>query len=256
MEYFLLQKERGHSNPLNIILKGHQTIIGSDYFPILKQYPDVLTCHAEFDRRGNKYYVKSLHKSGKVYLNGRLLHAMRMYEVQINDVIIFGDANLNLKRFTFTLSVKKIETIDLLSVDQQNVNNDHVSTLNTKVKKAGNFCDGTSCMSLNRTPCIYTSVIKKTEDFVQPDRSSKSKVVPVEDPDVSIVYDSRSSSANSDDALIKGQSYDRPKGISAHDAVVAGVEHMKNTEFNDMVVQICVSNSGDIGVHFTTEHMA
>ncbi|KAF8773247.1 isoaspartyl peptidase/L-asparaginase-like isoform X2 [Argiope bruennichi] len=45
------------------------------------------------------------------------------------------------------------------------------------------------------------------------------------------------------------------QGMSAHDAVVAGLEYMKN-RVQGYGGAICVSNSGDIGVHFTTEHMA
>lgn len=44
-------------------------------------------------------------------------------------------------------------------------------------------------------------------------------------------------------------------GMNAQDAVVAGLEYMKN-RVQGYGGAICVSNNGEIGVHFTTEQMA
>lgn len=43
--------------------------------------------------------------------------------------------------------------------------------------------------------------------------------------------------------------------MNAQDAVVAGLEYMKN-RIQGYGGAICVSNAGEIGVHFTTEQMA
>lgn len=42
--------------------------------------------------------------------------------------------------------------------------------------------------------------------------------------------------------------------MPVQDAVVAGLEYMKN-RIQGYGGAICVSNNGEVGVHFTTEHM-
>ncbi|GFY68845.1 hypothetical protein TNIN_423811 [Trichonephila inaurata madagascariensis] len=117
-------------------------------------------------------------------LNGRFLHPNRMYEVKIGDHVEFGDANLKSKRLLFSLSIKPIETINLLNDDLPNIKREQVDpgsvTLKTEDTDDGHSCDNATHIGLNCSPSFNnTSVKKKRKDnlsFMQPDGSSKSKV--------------------------------------------------------------------------------
>ncbi|GFQ72096.1 putative helicase senataxin [Trichonephila clavata] len=206
MEYFLRQIEKGNSNPLNIILNSNQHLIGSDSFPILKQYPEVLPRHAQFNRRANKWYVKCLQKSGKIYLNGCFLHPNRMYEVKIGDHVEFGDANLKSKRFLCSLSVKPIDTIDLLTDDLPNFKKeqgDHGSVTIKTETTDGHSVLGATHIGINRTLSSLnnTSVKQEGKDilsFMKPDGSSKSKA---QDPKIWILDNTKASYSETEEVI-------------------------------------------------------
>ncbi|GFT33455.1 probable helicase senataxin [Nephila pilipes] len=136
----------GNPNPLIIKLNNSEVNIGFVSFPILKQYPQVLSHHALFVKLASNWYVKRLQMSGKLYRNRDLLTLNRLYEVDVGDHILFGDSDPKCKRFVCSLSVKAIEMIDLSSDDLPNIKKEQCdydsSMMNSKATDHGHLCSG------------------------------------------------------------------------------------------------------------------